>query len=141
MASNRKDFGATIPDEPEKPESPCSKVCVLDPVAKVCLGCYRTVEEIAGWANYLDREKWAILNALPARRVSYNRDSARRGDELSGATQVKRCGQCGAEFACDTETPGIECWCARLPHISPPMSAIKACLCPNCLVEAVAKQG
>ena len=31
-------------------ESPCVKVCVVDPRTGLCLGCHRTVEEIAGWS-------------------------------------------------------------------------------------------
>ena len=32
----------------EAVESPCVKLCVVHPEAGICLGCYRSIEEIAG---------------------------------------------------------------------------------------------
>ncbi len=31
--------------------SPCIKVCVIDPVCKLCQGCGRTLQEIAQWSR------------------------------------------------------------------------------------------
>lgn len=31
--------------------SPCINVCELDPRANVCIGCGRTLDEIAEWAS------------------------------------------------------------------------------------------
>ncbi len=51
------------------PTSPCTAVCVLDPASGFCRGCYRTIDEIAGWASLGAAEKRAILECLPARRA------------------------------------------------------------------------
>jgi predicted Fe-S protein YdhL (DUF1289 family) len=48
-------------------ESPCLKICVLEPGSKLCRGCGRTIEEIAGWSALSDGERRRIMSALPAR--------------------------------------------------------------------------
>lgn len=48
--------------------SPCVKTCVVDGESGLCLGCLRSLPEIAGWAGYSDGERSAITAALPARR-------------------------------------------------------------------------
>ena len=30
-------------------KSPCVKVCIMDPQREVCMGCGRTLDEIAHW--------------------------------------------------------------------------------------------
>ncbi|MEO6596429.1 MAG: DUF1289 domain-containing protein [Planctomycetota bacterium] len=51
------------------PLSPCIRVCVLDEARSHCLGCARSVDEIARWWGMADDEKRAVLAALPARGV------------------------------------------------------------------------
>jgi uncharacterized protein len=48
-------------------ESPCIKICTLDVRAGRCLGCGRTVEEIARWSAMSDVERARVMAALPAR--------------------------------------------------------------------------
>jgi predicted Fe-S protein YdhL (DUF1289 family) len=50
------------------PLSPCIAVCVIDPVTGYCRGCFRTIDEIAGWVTFTDDAKRRILAALVARR-------------------------------------------------------------------------
>ena len=40
----------------------------MDDESGLCLGCLRTLAEIAGWTGYADDERAAIMAALPARR-------------------------------------------------------------------------
>ncbi len=47
--------------------TPCVKVCAVDGQTGVCLGCRRTLPEIAGWARLSDEERAAIMAALPLR--------------------------------------------------------------------------
>ncbi|MDT8438825.1 MAG: DUF1289 domain-containing protein [Wenzhouxiangellaceae bacterium] len=47
-------------------ESPCVSICRLDDDG-VCVGCFRTAGEIAGWLGYSDDERRAIMQQLPAR--------------------------------------------------------------------------
>jgi predicted Fe-S protein YdhL (DUF1289 family) len=48
-------------------ESPCLKICVMEPGSKLCRGCGRTIEEIAGWSALSGGERRRIMSALPAR--------------------------------------------------------------------------
>jgi uncharacterized protein len=48
-------------------ESPCVNVCLLHPTAGLCLGCYRTGAEIAGWASMTPEDRRALMAELPAR--------------------------------------------------------------------------
>jgi len=47
--------------------SPCIKVCVMDAALGLCAGCHRTLEEIAGWADYPPAEKLRVLERVAAR--------------------------------------------------------------------------
>lgn len=47
--------------------SPCVQVCCVEPVSGLCLGCYRTLPEIATWARKTQVERDAIMAALPTR--------------------------------------------------------------------------
>lgn len=47
--------------------SPCTKVCTLDAAGRVCIGCGRTLTEIARWASAGDPERRAILAAARER--------------------------------------------------------------------------
>ena len=49
--------------------SPCLGVCRLDASGRECLGCKRTLEEIAGWSRMTEPEKLKVLNALEQRRI------------------------------------------------------------------------
>ncbi|MGM0584048.1 MAG: DUF1289 domain-containing protein [Pseudomonadota bacterium] len=63
-------------------ESPCVQVCVLHPGAGLCVGCYRTGEEIAAWSRLSPERRREIMAELPGRasrlRAPANRPSARR---------------------------------------------------------------
>jgi uncharacterized protein len=48
--------------------SPCVKVCVVDGESGLCLGCFRTLGEIAAWASLTDAERAALTADLPSRR-------------------------------------------------------------------------
>jgi len=48
--------------------SPCIKVCQMDPVRGVCIGCCRTLDEIARWSGMSDQEQVQVLEELPERR-------------------------------------------------------------------------
>ena len=47
-------------------ESPCIKVCQLDP-QQVCTGCGRTLDEIAEWSLAPDARKQLIVEAARRR--------------------------------------------------------------------------
>jgi predicted Fe-S protein YdhL (DUF1289 family) len=48
-------------------QSPCVKICVVHPEARICTGCYRSIEEIAGWGRMTNEQRAEIIEDLPAR--------------------------------------------------------------------------
>ena len=48
--------------------SPCIDVCRMDAADELCVGCYRTLDEIVRWANASQDEKRDILAAVAERR-------------------------------------------------------------------------
>ena len=48
-------------------ESPCVKICIIHPEARLCTGCLRSMDEIAGWSRMTPQERRAIMDELPAR--------------------------------------------------------------------------
>jgi len=52
---------------PSTPLSPCTGVCVLNETTGQCLGCRRTVGEIAAWPTLSDTGKRAVLARLAQR--------------------------------------------------------------------------
>lgn len=51
----------------EFPASPCVDVCKLDE-NEVCIGCKRTIAEIARWPTMTAEEQWRVVNTLPERK-------------------------------------------------------------------------
>jgi uncharacterized protein len=62
-------------------ESPCIKVCVIHPEAGLCLGCYRSLAEIAGWSGMTHETRRAVMADLSARadRLKPKRRGGRSG--------------------------------------------------------------
>lgn len=59
----------TTPAAPPAPiKTPCIKVCVVDGESGLCLGCFRKLSEVAGWARLTDEERERIMAELPSRR-------------------------------------------------------------------------
>jgi predicted Fe-S protein YdhL (DUF1289 family) len=48
--------------------TPCVKVCIVDGESGLCLGCYRTLGEVAGWSALAEPDRLRIMAELPARR-------------------------------------------------------------------------
>jgi predicted Fe-S protein YdhL (DUF1289 family) len=51
-------------------ETPCVNICLLDQDTGTCLGCGRTLSEIARWAAMSNADRRAIMAALPARMAN-----------------------------------------------------------------------
>jgi hypothetical protein len=43
------------------------KICVLDPLSGLCIGCGRTAEEIAAWLSLSETARHEIMGGLDAR--------------------------------------------------------------------------
>jgi predicted Fe-S protein YdhL (DUF1289 family) len=48
-------------------ETPCIKVCILDPESRLCRGCGRSLEEIARWSVLSAEERRRVVAELPRR--------------------------------------------------------------------------
>jgi Predicted Fe-S protein len=48
-------------------ESPCVKVCVIHPAARLCTGCLRSIDEIAQWSRMTPEARRAVMAELPGR--------------------------------------------------------------------------
>ena len=49
--------------------SPCISVCVMDAASGFCIGCWRTLDEIAAWSVLDADAKRAVLAAIRERRA------------------------------------------------------------------------
>jgi predicted Fe-S protein YdhL (DUF1289 family) len=58
---------STTQSEPSA-TSPCVRVCALDERTGVCLGCGRTLAEIAAWSSMSEAERLAWMTAAQSRR-------------------------------------------------------------------------
>ncbi len=51
-----------------KPISPCVEVCRMDGEKGVCIGCGRTLREIAMWSSMTEEERRRVMALLPERK-------------------------------------------------------------------------
>jgi hypothetical protein len=60
-------------------ETPCIKICVVDPETGFCIGCGRTRTEIGGWLEMSAEQRRAVMTALPERVATLTLRKSRRG--------------------------------------------------------------
>jgi len=61
-------------------QSPCDKICRVDAASELCVGCGRTLDEIARWTAFSDSERARIMAELPERMATmrgHNADAVR----------------------------------------------------------------
>ena len=66
-------------------ESPCVKLCVVHPEARICVGCYRSIAEISGWSRMTAEERTAVMADQPSRAP---RLAKRRGGRMARQTRA-----------------------------------------------------
>jgi hypothetical protein len=73
---------ATVP-------SPCVGVCSIDRETRFCLGCYRSMEEIAHWSRYDDARRLEVIEALRQRQTEAgeNRRRMTKRRRMAGSTE------------------------------------------------------
>jgi predicted Fe-S protein YdhL (DUF1289 family) len=49
-------------------QSPCNNKCVLDEKTNICLGCFRTIDEIVRWIHMNNQEKKEVLQNTEKRK-------------------------------------------------------------------------
>jgi predicted Fe-S protein YdhL (DUF1289 family) len=52
-------------------ETPCVKICIIDARIGLCLGCGRTIDEIAQWTAMTAPERIRIMRELPSRLAAF----------------------------------------------------------------------
>jgi len=57
-------------------DSPCVKLCSIHPAERICVGCYRSMEEIGAWSSLSSELRLEIMAELPSRA---SRIQKRRG--------------------------------------------------------------
>jgi len=55
--------------------TPCQKVCAVDGKSGLCVGCGRTLREIAAWSSYDEPRRQQIMAELPARVAAAKRSA------------------------------------------------------------------
>jgi len=59
--ARRRNPGPGIP-------SPCVSVCQMDPDRGLCRGCWRAIDEIAGWGGLSDEARLQVWRLLEQRQ-------------------------------------------------------------------------
>lgn len=65
-------------------DSPCVKVCVVHPEARLCVGCLRSMDEIANWSRMSADEREAVMNDLPERQALLKKRRGGRARRTQG---------------------------------------------------------
>jgi uncharacterized protein len=60
----------TTPSQGPGVASPCISVCRIDAVTGLCIGCARTLDEIAAWSTLDDAARRSVWTAIAARRAN-----------------------------------------------------------------------
>lgn len=63
-------------------DSPCVKICTIHPESRLCIGCHRTLDEIASWSRLTADQRLAIMAELPARAGQLRRRRGGRAARL-----------------------------------------------------------
>ncbi len=51
-------------------QSPCIDICTIDPRTQLCMGCGRTLDEVAAWSTIGEARRAQVMQALPARMAA-----------------------------------------------------------------------
>lgn len=51
--------------------SPCIRICQIDEASRLCIGCWRTLDEIAAWGGMTEAQRLAVMASLPERQARF----------------------------------------------------------------------
>ena len=51
-------------------QSPCINICTIDARSRLCLGCGRTIDEVAAWGTLSPAQRAQVMAELPARMAA-----------------------------------------------------------------------
>lgn len=60
--------------------SPCVNVCKVNDDG-ICIGCYRTTEEITNWSKYTDKQRLEIMENISYDRMARAKISSNKSME------------------------------------------------------------
>ncbi|MEL6571446.1 MAG: DUF1289 domain-containing protein [Pseudomonadota bacterium] len=63
-------------------ESPCVKICVIEPKSRLCTGCLRTIDEIGAWSQLMPEIRAEIMAELPSRKGQLTQRRGGRAERL-----------------------------------------------------------
>lgn len=64
-------------------ESPCVKICVVHPEARLCTGCLRSIDEITQWSKMSAEARRLVMEELPARQSQLTKRRGGRAARLA----------------------------------------------------------
>ena len=64
-------------------DSPCIKLCSIHPVERICVGCFRSIDEIGIWSQLSKGERQKIMQELPSRAPRLQKRSGGRNKRLA----------------------------------------------------------
>jgi len=64
-------------------ESPCIKVCVIQPESRLCTGCLRTIDEIGDWSRMTPQARRDVMDQLEARKAQLTKRRGGRAARLA----------------------------------------------------------
>ena len=70
------------------PSTPCIQVCVIDPLSSLCVGCGRSLEEIAAWMAMSEAGRLAVMAGL-GERLARARSRAARGGRVAAQNRLR----------------------------------------------------
>ena len=70
--------GPPLIDRTPTIESPCTKVCIIDPESQSCRGCFRSLHEIANWLQFSDAERRAVVQRVQKQQAPHPQPLSRR---------------------------------------------------------------
>ena len=65
-------------------QSPCIKLCVVHPEERICVGCFRTIDEIGAWSRMTPDVRATIMAELPSRAPRLQKRRGGRSARVTG---------------------------------------------------------
>lgn len=66
----------------EEVASPCVKLCVVHPESRLCIGCLRSIDEIAAWSRMTPETRAEVMADLPSRAGLVQKRRGGRAERL-----------------------------------------------------------
>jgi predicted Fe-S protein YdhL (DUF1289 family) len=70
-------------------KSPCIDVCAFDGKTKLCVGCFRTLDEIRGWKKMTDHRRHQVISDRVRRQTKLQRESPASSAPADNAMDCK----------------------------------------------------